>query len=123
MFEVCIEHTFAAGHALREYKGKCENVHGHNYRVQVTLRGERLDKTGLLADFVDLKKIVHSVLDRLDHQWLNDYPPFDRINPSAENIAKYIFDEVSAGFGSREGARPAQVRLWETDTAFAVYRP
>jgi len=123
MFEVTIEETFAAGHALRNYRGKCENVHGHNYRCQVTVEGADVDDNGLLVDFVELKKIVHSVLDRLDHQWLNDYPPFDKINPSAENIAKYIFDEVHAGLGVREGARLGQVRLWETDTAYAVYRP
>ena len=122
MFEVTIEETFAAGHALRNYRGKCENVHGHNYRCQVTVEGSDVDENGLLVDFVELKKIVHSVLDRLDHQWLNDYPPFDKINPSAENIAKYIFDEVHAGLGVREGVSLGQVRLWETDTAYAVYR-
>jgi 6-pyruvoyltetrahydropterin/6-carboxytetrahydropterin synthase len=122
MFEVTIEESFAAGHALRNYHGKCENVHGHNYRCQVTVEGVDVDENGLLVDFVELKKVVHSVLDRLDHQWLNDFPPFDKINPSAENIAKYIFEEVNAGLGSRENARLGQVRLWETDTAFAVYR-
>jgi 6-pyruvoyltetrahydropterin/6-carboxytetrahydropterin synthase len=123
MFEVTIEETFAAGHALRNYHGKCENVHGHNYRCQVTVEGADVDENGLLVDFVELKKAVHSVLDRLDHQWLNDFPPFNVINPSAENIAKYIFDEVNSGLGTRPNARLGQVRLWETDTAFAVYRP
>ena len=77
MFEVTIEETFAAGHALRNYRGKCENVHGHNYRSQVTLEGDQLDAIGLLVDFVEMKRVVHSVLDRMDHQWLNDFPPFD----------------------------------------------
>jgi 6-pyruvoyltetrahydropterin/6-carboxytetrahydropterin synthase len=123
MFEVTIEESFAAGHALRNYRGKCENVHGHNYRCQVTVAGPEVDDNGLLVDFVELKKVVHSVLDRLDHQWLNEYPPFDKINPSAENIAKYIFDEVRLGLGERNGSKLGQVRLWETDTAYAVYRP
>jgi 6-pyruvoyltetrahydropterin/6-carboxytetrahydropterin synthase len=123
MFEVTIEETFAAGHALRHYRGKCENVHGHNYRCQVTVEGEQLDSIGLLVDFVELKRAVHSVLDRLDHQWLNDYPPFNEINPSAENIAKYIYDEVLQGLGSKDGLRLAAVKLWETDTASAIYRP
>jgi len=122
MFEVTIEETFAAGHALRNYKGKCENVHGHNYRCQVTFEGEQLDEIGLLVDFVELKRALHGVLDRMDHQWLNEYPPFDRINPSAENMAKYIFDEVKAGLRTNEGVRLAAVRLWETDTASATYR-
>ena len=122
MYEVTIEETFAAGHALRNYKGKCENVHGHNYRCQVTLTGEDLDGIGLLVDFVELKRVVHEVLDRMDHQWLNDFPPFDALNPSAENMAKYIFDEVSGGLKSRDGVRVGAVRLWETDTASATYR-
>jgi len=119
---VTIEETFAAGHALRNYRGKCENVHGHNYRCQVTVEGAGLDSIGLLVDFVELKKVVHGVIDRLDHQWLNDLPPFDVLNPSAENIAKYIHDEVSAGLGTREGIRIGAVRLWETDTSSATYR-
>ncbi|HTS29579.1 MAG TPA: 6-carboxytetrahydropterin synthase QueD [Bryobacteraceae bacterium] len=123
MFEVTIEETFAAGHALRNYRGKCENVHGHNYRCQVTVEGTELDSVGLLVDFVELKKVVHSVLDRMDHQWLNEFPPFDVLNPSAENMAKYIYDEVCEGLKTRQGVRVGAIRLWETDTACAVYRP
>ena len=123
MFEIAIEETFAAGHALRNYRGRCENVHGHNYRCQVGVEGRELDAAGLLVDFVELKRVVHGVLDRLDHQWLNDLPPFDTINPSAENMARYIYDEVSKGLGTRDGVRLGSVRLWETDTAFATYRP
>src|SRR5436305_9086359 len=104
MFEVTIEETFAAGHALRNYHGKCENVHGHNYRCQVTVQGEQLDSIGLLVDFVELKRALHSVLDRIDHQWLNEFPPFDAINPSAENMARYIYDEVHAGLQASERA-------------------
>ena len=91
MFEVTVEQTFAAGHALREYKGKCENVHGHNYRVQITVEGERLNRIGLLVDFVELKRIVREVMERLDHQFINDLEPFTVINPSAENLAKTAF--------------------------------
>jgi 6-pyruvoyltetrahydropterin/6-carboxytetrahydropterin synthase len=122
MFEVTIEESFAAGHALRNYRGKCENVHGHNYRCQVSLQGDQLDETGLLVDFVELKRVVHSVLDVLDHQWLNDLPPFDKLNPSAENISKYIYDEVKSGLKHVPTARIASVKLWETDTASATYR-
>jgi len=122
MFEVIIEETFAAGHALRNYKGKCENVHGHNYRCQVTLEGAELDDIGLLVDFVELKRVVHAVLDRMDHQWLNEFPPFDVLNPSAENMSRYIFDEICQGLKTREGVRIGLVRLWETDTASATYR-
>jgi len=123
MFEIVIEETFAAGHALRNYRGKCENVHGHNYRCQVSVQGNQLDSIGLLVDFVELKRVVHGVLDRLDHQWLNDFPPFDVLNPSAENMAKYIYDEVNSGLGEKDGVKIGWVRLWETDTASATYRP
>ena len=122
MFEVSVEQTFAAGHALRNYKGKCENVHGHNYRVLVTVRGEQLDSIGLLVDFVDVKKLINRVVDRLDHQFINDLPPFDEINPSAENMAKYFYDEIAAGLGE-SAVRVGEVRIWETDTASATYRP
>ena len=122
MFEVTIEETFAAGHALRNYKGKCENVHGHNYRCEVSLAGEDLDEAGLLVDFVELKKVVHAVIDRMDHQWLNDLPPFDKLNPSAENMARHIFEEVEAGLPARPGVEIRLVRLWETDTSSATYR-
>ncbi len=123
MFEVTIEETFAAGHALRNYRGRCENVHGHNYRCQVTLEGEELDEIGLLVDFVELKRVVHGVLDRMDHQWLNDFPPFDVLNPSAENMARYIYEQVSGGLDAGAGVRVGWIRLWETDTSSAVYRP
>jgi 6-pyruvoyltetrahydropterin/6-carboxytetrahydropterin synthase len=123
MFEVTIEETFAAGHALRNYRGKCENVHGHNYRCQVTLEGAELDNIGLLVDFVELKRVVHGVLDRMDHQWLNEFPPFDVLNPSAENMARYIYQQVAEGLKVREGVRIGLVRLWEADTAHATYRP
>lgn len=122
MFEVTVEEKFASGHALRNYKGKCENVHGHNYRVEVTLAGEKLDATGLLLDFVELKKVLNVILDRLDHQFLNEVPPFDVLNPSAENMARYIFEELEKGLGETTPARVAHVRLWETDSCSALYR-
>ena len=122
MFEVSVEQTFAAGHALRNYKGKCENVHGHNYRVLVTIQGPQLDSIGLLVDFVEVKKLMSRVVDKLDHQFINDLPPFDLINPSAENMAKYFYDEISAGL-SDSAVRVGEVRIWETDTSSATYRP
>jgi len=81
MFEISVEHGFAAGHALREYKGKCENVHGHNYKVRVTLAGDKLNSAGLLMDFVDLRAELKGLIEKLDHRFLNDIPPFDQLNP------------------------------------------
>ena len=122
MFEVSVEQTFAAGHALRNYHGKWENVHGHNYRVLVTIQGPELDSIGLLVDFVEVKKLMNRVIDRLDHQFINDLAPFDAINPSAENMAKYFYDEISAGLGP-SSVRVGEVKIWETDNASATYRP
>jgi 6-pyruvoyltetrahydropterin/6-carboxytetrahydropterin synthase len=122
VFEVSAQQTFAAGHALRNYHGKCENVHGHNYRVQVTVEGERLDQTGLLVDFIELKRLMSQVIERLDHQFLNDISPFDVLNPSAENLAKYFWDEISRDLKGDVPIRVSEVRVWETDTSIAVYR-
>jgi 6-pyruvoyltetrahydropterin/6-carboxytetrahydropterin synthase len=123
MFEVSVEQTFAAGHALRNYKGKCENVHGHNYRVRITMQGDQLDSTGLLVDFLDVKSLIGGVVDYLDHQFINDLPPFDELNPSAENIAKYFYDRVSGGLKNEVPVRVSEITIWETDTSSAVYRP
>jgi 6-pyruvoyltetrahydropterin/6-carboxytetrahydropterin synthase len=124
MFEVSVEQTFAAGHALRNYKGSCENVHGHNFRVRVTLEGERLDDTGLLVDFLDVKRSMGEIIARLDHVFLNEIPPFDVRNPSAENIAEYFHQELSRRL--TENPVPVhirEVRIWETDIQSAAYRP
>ena len=124
MFEVSVEQTFAAGHALRNYKGSCENVHGHNFRVRVTLEGEKLDDTGLLVDFLDVKRSMGEIIARLDHVFLNEIPPFDVRNPSAENIAEYFHQELSRRL--TENPVPVhirEVRIWETDIQSAAYRP
>ena len=122
MFEVCVEQSFASAHALRNYKGKCENVHGHNWKVQVIIEGEKLDGAGLLIDFIDVKNLMGEVIDRLDHQHLNDIPPFDVVNPSAENIAEYFYQEMSKGLGTAP-VRIQAVKVWETDIQSATYRP
>ncbi len=123
MYEVTVEDTFAAGHYLRNYKGKCENPHGHNYKVRVTLRGAELDKAGLLLDFKDLKEVMKHVIDRLDHQMLNDIEPFKVLNPSAENIAKYFYDEARGRLQVVTSGRVnvKDVTIWETDTTTARY--
>ncbi|HET9697946.1 MAG TPA: 6-carboxytetrahydropterin synthase QueD, partial [Terriglobales bacterium] len=123
MFEVSVEDTFASGHALRGYRGKCENPHGHNYKVQVTLHGERLDNIGLLFDFKDLKVAMNDIIDRLDHKFINDIAPFTDLNPSAENMAKYFYDEINVLLEDKTQGRVKvkQVKMWETDTTAATY--
>jgi len=124
MFEITVEESFAAGHYLRDYKGKCENPHGHNYKVRVTLTGAELDKAGLLVDFKDLKELMKPVIERLDHQMMNDLAPFAQVNPSAENLAKHFYDETSAKLKSVTNGRVRikEVTVWETDSTTATYR-
>ena len=123
MYEVTVEDSFAAGHYLREYKGKCENPHGHNYKVRITLRGETLDHAGLLLDFKDLKHVMRPVIDRIDHQMLNELEPFTEINPSAENLARYFYDETNKQLSEMTGGRVhvKDCTIYETDTTTATY--
>jgi 6-pyruvoyltetrahydropterin/6-carboxytetrahydropterin synthase len=123
MFELTVEDTFAAGHYLRNYKGKCENPHGHNYKIRVTLAGKELDRAGLLLDFKDLRGVMRHVIERLDHQMINDIEPFTVLNPSAENIAKYFFDETSVRLRQATDGRVKvkDVTVFETDTTTAKY--
>ncbi len=126
MFEVSVEATFAAAHQLRNYRGKCENLHGHNYKVRVTVGGEKLNGTGLIADFSEVKTVLREIAGRLDHTFLNEREPFIELNPSAENIALYFYQELDKGL--REGASEVPIRVnevivWETDTSSATYRP
>jgi 6-pyruvoyltetrahydropterin/6-carboxytetrahydropterin synthase len=122
MFQVSVDETFSAGHALRGYKGKCENVHGHNYKVRIILEGPGLDSVGLLYDFTNLKRILREIVGGVDHKFLNDQAPFDAINPSAENLAKFFYDEISRQMDAMPGgARIARVTVWETDTTSATY--
>jgi len=123
MFEVTVEAGFSSGHYLRNYKGKCENPHGHNYRVFVTLIGKELDEAGLLLDFKLLKQVMRPVVDRLDHQMINELEPFTTINPSAENLARYFYEETAKQLDEMTAGR-VQIKdctLYETDTSFARY--
>ncbi|MSV35054.1 MAG: 6-carboxytetrahydropterin synthase QueD [Bryobacterales bacterium] len=124
MFEVAVEQVFASAHALRNYKGRCENIHGHNWKVQVVIQGERLDGTGLLVDFIDVKNLMAGIIDRIDHQFLNEIPPFDVVNPSAENIAEYFCQKMIEGLqGAPVPVKVTEVKIWETDIQSATYRP
>jgi 6-pyruvoyltetrahydropterin/6-carboxytetrahydropterin synthase len=124
MFELLVETEFSAAHALRNYSGKCTRVHGHNFRVQMLVRGEQLDpSTGLLVDFGDLKRHLRETCDDLDHHFLNELPPFQDQNPSAENIARYIFQQMVVRLKSVDNnlGKVAQVRVWERDIQYAAY--
>jgi 6-pyruvoyltetrahydropterin/6-carboxytetrahydropterin synthase len=124
MFEVAVEQGFASAHALRNYKGRCENVHGHNWKVRVVIEGEKLDQTGMLVDFLDVKSLMGEIVGRIDHQFLNEIPPFDVVNPSAENIAEYFYQQMTGKLeGTPVPVHIREVKIWETEIQSATYRP
>ena len=124
MYEVSVDETFAAAHNLRNYKGKCENLPGHNYKVRITLAGTELDSTGLLYDFSQLKQAIQGVIRSLDHIYLNEFPPFDVLNPSAENIARYLYEQTARQLPkAANGAAITSITVWESDVTAATYRP
>ena len=121
MFEVTVVRHFDAAHSLRNYHGKCENLHGHRYQVAVSVRSEKLDEAGMAFDFTQLKRVLEEqILSRLDHTNLNEIPPFDRINPSTENIAAHIYGELKKALPK---AHIAWVRVWESPDAYATFYP
>jgi 6-pyruvoyltetrahydropterin/6-carboxytetrahydropterin synthase len=124
MYEITVEAGFSSGHYLRNYHGKCENPHGHNYKVYVTLAGKTLDDAGMLLDFKLLKQVMRPTVDYLDHRMINDLEPFvAEINPSAENLARYFYDKTAAQVAEMSGGRVhvKDCTGYETDTSFARY--
>ena len=122
MYEITVEKHFDAAHYLRGYQGKCEELHGHRYRVVVRVEAEKLNDIGLAYDFTDLKKHLKDILERYDHTCLNDVPPFDKINPSAENIATTIYNELKEKL-SADPVIITAVEAWEAPEQGVVYRP
>lgn len=120
MFELMVETTFAAAHQLRAYKGKCETLHGHNWKVHVHVSADRLNETGLALDFHDLKRHALEVIAPLDHVFLNDIFPFTEINPTSENIAKWVYDSLKKRVNA-DHVQLTAVTVWESDTASATY--
>ena len=121
MFEVMIERNFSSAHQLRGYRGKCENLHGHNYRVEIYARGRELNHIGLLVDFVELKEAADEVVNFLDHRNINELEPFaEELNPSAENLARFILERVARRVGD-DRVQIYKVRCFETPTSVATY--
>jgi 6-pyruvoyltetrahydropterin/6-carboxytetrahydropterin synthase len=126
VFQVTVEASFSAAHHLRGYAGKCANNHGHNFRTRVTVTGEELDEVGMLIDFGLLKGWLREMCERYDHASLNEIAPFDLINPTTENLARVIAEEIGARLQAHapdRRLRVSEVWLQETDTNFASYRP
>jgi 6-pyruvoyltetrahydropterin/6-carboxytetrahydropterin synthase len=120
MYEVKILTQFAAAHRLENFNGKCENLHGHNWKVEVFLAGPTLDGTGLLLDFGVVKARTKEVLAEIDHKYLNELAAFQDRNPSSENLAHYLFERLGAIF-NRDGVKIKRVNVWESDTSCASY--
>jgi 6-pyruvoyltetrahydropterin/6-carboxytetrahydropterin synthase len=122
MYEIIVEQYFEAAHFLRGYQGKCENVHGHRYTIRVRLKAAQLNEIGLVYDFTDMKRHLKDILGKLDHHLLNDIPPFDRINPSVENISSTIYNELKIRL-VKEPVVISAVEAWENPQQGIVYTP
>jgi 6-pyruvoyltetrahydropterin/6-carboxytetrahydropterin synthase len=120
MFRLTIHTAFAAAHNLTHYQGDCENLHGHNWKVEVSITTNELDKAGLGIDFKILKKETNALLQTLDHKYLNEIPPFNELSPSSENIARHLYGELTKLFGSKK-VKVEMVTVWESDFAAASY--
>jgi 6-pyruvoyltetrahydropterin/6-carboxytetrahydropterin synthase len=123
MYELTISDEFEAAHRLPDYNGKCCRLHGHNWKVEVCVRGEKLGTNGMLVDFKDLKEVLASVLNKLDHYYLNETPPFDTMPPTAENLARYVFDSISHSSVLPVSVYIFAVRVWESPRSCASYIP
>jgi 6-pyruvoyltetrahydropterin/6-carboxytetrahydropterin synthase len=120
LFELKVVTHMAAAHQLREYEGGCEKLHGHNWKIEVHVTGQNLGPNGLLIDFKRVKEAAAKLLDELDHTFLNDLKPFRAVNPSSENIARYIYESLSRELN--DGAvKVSKVTAWESETACATY--
>jgi len=122
MYELTTIVDFEAAHRLPEYPGKCNRLHGHNWKVEVTVAGDQLDQLGMLIDFKELKQILSGIIGTLDHYYLNEIEPFCTINPTAENIARYIYEKLQTALMDINRVKVQMVKVWESPHSAAVYR-
>lgn len=120
MYELTVVSRFAAAHQLRNYKGKCENLHGHNWKVEVTVRAKELNEIGLGLDFTEIKEALNHVLNQLDHSFLNDLSMFETDNPSSENISRWVCEHLSDRLDDGN-VQVLRVTIWESEDACATY--
>jgi 6-pyruvoyltetrahydropterin/6-carboxytetrahydropterin synthase len=124
VYEVSKEFVFSAAHQIRMHGGKCERLHGHNWRLRVHARASRLDAIGMVVDFAELQRIAAELCARFDHQNVNEVPPFTELNTTAENMARFFYEEANRVLSQADGGRVAvsKVEVWENDGSLAVYR-
>lgn len=120
MYELTVEGSFSAAHQLRRYQGECERLHGHNWKVEVSLHSEKLDNLGMVMDFKELRSLINEVLKGLDHHYLNELPAFKEANPTTENIAEFLYKEIKGKMNKR-GIRLHRVRVWENEGSSAAF--
>ncbi len=120
MYKLTIRTSFAAAHNLMNYQGDCENLHGHNWKVEVAVTARELDKAGLGIDFKILKREAGEIINELDHKYLNDNPAFKDISPSSEHISKYLYDRISKRMNN-DNIKVDSITVWESDNASACY--
>lgn len=121
MYTVSVQAHYDSAHFLRNYKGKCERLHGHRYVVEIALQTDRLNESGIAFDFVIVKRELRALADHLDHETINDLPPFDEIEPSAENQARWFWDRLTERLPEEMSRALVYVRVWETPTQWAQY--
>jgi 6-pyruvoyltetrahydropterin/6-carboxytetrahydropterin synthase len=120
MYELKIITEFAAAHHLRDFRGKCESLHGHNWKVEVVVSGSGLDESGVVLDFAEIKAATREIMSEIDHRYLNELPFFTEQNPSSENIARYIFQRLQEKIEDKR-VRVSRVTAWESQDASATY--
>lgn len=121
MHTIFKDFSFSAAHAIRGHTRGCQNLHGHNYRVRVHLRASELDALGMVLDFADLKAMMQEIVGPFDHGVINEIPPFDERNTTAELLSQYVFEEVERRLAGQERVRVVRVEVWETETSCAIY--
>ena len=122
MYEITVEQHFDAAHALREYRGKCEALHGHRFQVVARIKAVQLNEIGIAFDFVELKQYLNDILERFDHTYLNEIAPFDEINPSSENLAATIYKELQEKLAGGPVTLDS-IEVWESPQTRVTYRP
>jgi 6-pyruvoyltetrahydropterin/6-carboxytetrahydropterin synthase len=118
MYTITVRSRFSSAHNLRGYKGKCEELHGHNWTVELSASSVSLDELGMVTDFKDLKAVLEGIILELDHKYINDVGYFKQVNPTSENISKFIYDNAK---GKLSGVRIEKVTVWETEGSCATY--
>jgi 6-pyruvoyltetrahydropterin/6-carboxytetrahydropterin synthase len=117
-YKLSVTRSFSSAHCLREYKGRCENLHGHNWKIRAAFYGTELDDTGVLIDFTDIKMHLNKIINYLDHKFLNEIVPFDRINPTSENVAAFVLGRLKDI--ETKNAKVCEVEVWESESAAVV---